>query len=144
MGKAWMRARPIVSYAGCWATELSHAAAVAVLVLLTTVVPKQYVSLTVTSILKSVWRLFCRVPTDVELSLTQQDSSGFFTSIGHDRTNQCVQRLVDGVCHSQELAPDNEIQICLRRQERVWRAFRGGYRQAGNGYKTVRLSDIIP
>ncbi|CAE7784667.1 unnamed protein product [Symbiodinium sp. CCMP2592] len=140
--KQFLKGRPIVSYSNTWCATLAKFLSTAVLQMLQTVVPPQFVSPTVHSIIQTFIHAFRNNPVTVELQLLQQDLSGFFTSVPHDRIYHSISSLTDMFARHQQIPLDSDIQITMLDRNSLGRLFRGRYRKAGSHYKPLCLRDL--
>ncbi|CAE7465472.1 AMY1.1 [Symbiodinium sp. CCMP2592] len=140
--KQFLKGRPIVSYSNTWCATLAKFLSTAVLQMLQTVVPPQFVSPTVHSIIQTFIHAFRNNPVTVELQLLQQDLSGFFPSVPHDRIYHSISSLTDMFARHQQIPLDSDIQITMRDRNSLGRLFRGRYRKAGSHYKPLCLRDL--
>ncbi|CAE7607942.1 unnamed protein product [Symbiodinium sp. CCMP2592] len=140
--KQFLKGRPIVSYSNTWCATLAKFLSTAVLQMLQTVVPPQFVSPTVHSIIQTFIHAFRNNPVTVELQLLQQDLSGFFTFVPHDRIYHSISSLTDMFARHQQIPLDSDIQITMRDRNSLGRLFRGRYRKAGSHYKPLCLRDL--
>ena len=69
-------------------------------------------------------------------------SSGFFTSVPHDRIYLTLYALTDMFCQQQGISLDSTIQVTMKDRNTIDRIFRGRYRKAGSHYKPLVLRHL--
>ena len=137
--KSFSKARPIITYAGSWASTLGRLLGTCLLSMLVCVFGS-HASLPVQSILREVWRCMRRIPVDVETVGRQQDLIG---SVPHRRIQEDVEYVVHRYCAAQGVSIDSVLHVHQNQKERVQRIFQGKYRAKSLQYRAVCIRDIV-
>ncbi|CAJ1367120.1 unnamed protein product [Effrenium voratum] len=125
--KLWQAARPIVSYSDTWCTPLTSALALAIFEIMRHTLPAHLVTTDTKLILKTLHSNLTKAPHVWGLQFRQQDISGFFNSVEHDRIIFCIERLLQRFTQQQRLPADYHFGVQVQQKHRLSRVFtRGG------------------
>ena len=137
--KGYAKARPIITYAGSWSSNLGRMIAACMLIMMVSVFGASSSS-SVQNILRTVWMCMKRTPVDQEVIGRQQDLIGFFNTVPHTRIVQDVEYLIHRYCAVQRVT----MQVHQNHRERLQRIFQGKYRAKTRQYRQVCIRDLVP
>ena len=140
--KGFAKARPIITYAGSWASVMGRVLGTCLLIMMANVFGKSSIR-SVQDILRNVWMYMRQTPCDEETVGRQQDLIGFFNTVPHCRIVQDVEFLIHKYCVRQNVSLNALLQVHLNQKERVNRVFQGRYRAHARQYRQVCIKDLI-